>query len=134
MLEYVLSAAQCIVGCFERIVKFINKNAYIQCAISSNNFCTCCKDAFFIILQNAFLFAIANTIGEVFIYVGKFFIATLTTVAAWALIDRYHKDEIMLIYGPLLIVAIIGYAIGTMFMTVWGMAADAILQCYCIDE
>ncbi len=30
--------------------------------------------------------------------------------------------------------AIIAYAVGNMFMTVWGMAADAILQCFCIDK
>jgi len=87
MLEYIMSCVQVAIKCFERLVKFINKNAYIQCAITSNNFCTCCKDAFFLIMQNAFLFAISNTIGEVFIVLGKFFIAMCTTLAAWILID-----------------------------------------------
>ena len=30
--------------------------------------------------------------------------------------------------------ALIAYATGTMFMSVWGLGTDAILQCFCIDR
>jgi len=81
-------------ACFERVIKFINKNAYIQCAITSNNFCLCCVDSFFLIIRNTFLFAIAAGIGEVFIWIGKIFIAVFTTGVCWFLIDKYYVDEI----------------------------------------
>ena len=82
-MEVLIKACQCCLVCFERIVKFINKNAYIQCAITSHNFCVSAKDAFFLITRNSFLFAIAGGIGAAFILLGKLFIAAVTTVAMY---------------------------------------------------
>jgi len=42
-------------------------------------------------------------------------------------ISAYFEDKVTLIYAPLFVIAIITFIIGTMFMTVWGMAADSIL-------
>merc|ERR1719454_83959 len=80
---YLIKACQCCLMCFERIIKFINKNAYIQCALTGHNFCVSCRDAFFLILRNGFLFAIASGIGEIFIFLGRAFIVAATTVAMY---------------------------------------------------
>jgi len=102
-----VQTALCVLGylmkCFERFIKFLNKNAYIQCAITSNNFCLCCKDAFYLIFRNAFLFAIAAGIGEVFIWAGKIFITLITVIICWVLIDRYEGNNISMIYSPLFV-------------------------------
>jgi len=44
------------------------------------------------------------------------------------------SKELDNIYGPLFMILAIAYVTGTMFMSVWGMAADTILQCFCIDK
>ncbi len=93
-MEILIKVCQVCLACFERLVKFINKNAYIQCAITSHNFCTCCKDAFFLILRNAFLFAIAGSLGTIFIKLGKLFICVATTVALYfAIMNTYTQDD-----------------------------------------
>jgi choline transporter-like protein 2/4/5 len=38
--------------CFEKIVKFISKNAYIMVAMKGKNFCRSTKAAFLLILAN----------------------------------------------------------------------------------
>jgi len=136
---YLIKACQCCLMCFERIIKFINKNAYIQCALQGHNFCTSCKDAFFLILRNGFLFAIANGIGAIFIFLGRAFIIVATTVAMYYAMTTEVSGsniskELDNIYGPLFMIVAIAYITGTMFMSVWGMAADTILQCFCVDK
>lgn len=44
------------------------------------------------------------------------------------------KNELHNFYVPLLVIAGIAGIIGYMFMCVWSMAADAILQCFCVDK
>ena len=106
---YLIKACQCFLMCFERIIKFINKNAYIQCAIKGSNFCTACKDAFFLILRNGFLFAIAKGIGSIFIFLGRAFIIVATTVAMYyamttdAVTGENVSNKLDNVYGPLFV-------------------------------
>ncbi|KAL7547692.1 hypothetical protein ACHAWF_010968, partial [Thalassiosira exigua] len=47
----VLCCCQCCFYCLEKIMRFINKNAYIKTAIFGTSFCTSAKEAFFLILR-----------------------------------------------------------------------------------
>jgi hypothetical protein len=38
-LQYLLCVVQCCMWCFEKFMKFLNKNAYIQTAIYGYSFC-----------------------------------------------------------------------------------------------
>lgn len=129
IMHYVMAVGHCLLACFERIIKFINKNAYIQIAITSHCFCIACKDAFFLIFRNAFLFAIVAGIGEVFIWIGRVFITVVTIIGAFLVLEYYdeYKTNLHYWYAPLTVIAVIAGLIAFMFMSVWAMAADAIL-------
>ena len=43
---------KCCLWCLERFMRFVNRNAYIMCAIKSTNFCASAKDAFTLIMRN----------------------------------------------------------------------------------
>jgi len=47
--------------------------------------------------------------------------------------DEY-KTNLHYWYAPLTVIAVIAGLIAFMFMSVWAMAADAILQCFCVDK
>ena len=67
----------------------------MQIAISGKNFCFAAKDAFFLIIRNPVKFGIVASIGELFIFLGKIFIAALGTIASFAIIaycDPYKTD------------------------------------------
>ena len=49
----ILCCCQCCFACMECCLKFLNKNAYIQCAIFSTAFCKSCRQAFALIFRNA---------------------------------------------------------------------------------
>ena len=39
--------------CLEKFMRFVNRNAYILCAVNGTNFCTSAKDAFSLLLRNS---------------------------------------------------------------------------------
>ena len=69
--EYVLCVLQCFVWCLEKILKFINKNAYIQTAIQGYTFCKGARVAFFLLLRNILRVAAVNLVADFVIFVGK---------------------------------------------------------------
>jgi len=104
-MEIIINCCSLCLLIFERIIKFINKNAYIQCAITSHNFCVSAKDAFFLITRNSFLFAIAAGIGEAFILIGELFISITTTVGAYYAVKAYYSNnELNSVYGVIIVI------------------------------
>jgi len=138
-MKCILCMVSCCLKCMERFIKFLNKNAYIQCAITSNNFCVSAKDAFFLILRNAFIFALAAGLGKMFMTMGTLFICVGTSLTMYHLLNEEYKDAdgnvvgLNNIWFVFVVMVFLSYLIGKMFMEVWGMAADTILQCYCLD-
>lgn len=48
----IMCCLKCFFWCLEKFLKFINKNAYIMCAIHGKNFCASAKDAFGLLMRN----------------------------------------------------------------------------------
>ena len=69
MTQCLLSCLSCIVACFERFVEFLNRNAYIQIALTGKSFCPAAKDAFESIWSNATRYSLVSGMGEIFTFV-----------------------------------------------------------------
>ena len=136
IMKIVLKCLSCYILCFERFIKFLNKNAYIQIALNSTNFCTAAKDAFFLILRNAARFLALGSIGNVFMFLGKFLIALMATYGGYLIVTRapMYEDELHSPIFPCIVFFLIGYVIASLFMAVYSMAIDTILQCFLADE
>lgn len=67
----------------ERCIKYMSKNAYIQISLTTKSFCPAAKDAFALILKNAMKFGFANSIGNVFMVFGCFFICACTSLCTY---------------------------------------------------
>lgn len=98
-------------------------------SITGKSFCGSAKDAFFLITTNPANFGLILGLGEVFIFVGKLFICVSSTIISYYIMTNVEsvKSKLYSSMLPLILIAIIGYAIGILFMTVYGTAADAIL-------
>jgi hypothetical protein len=132
-------ALQYLISCFERFLKFLNKNAYIQIALLGKNFCTSAWNAFCLILRNAARIGILGGIGAVVNIIGLVFITTATTVLGYFILILACTDEngdltISSPYVPTFLFAVMGYVIGKLIMNVFGLAVDATLQCFVADE
>jgi len=132
VMVIVLKTVQCCLYCFERFIKFLNRNAYIQIAIRGLNFCTAAKKAFGIIATNMIRFGTVAILGEVIQWIGYVFIMGFTMVIGYFLLDAMHPDIDPFL--PMIIYAILGYIIGMLFMKVFGLAVDTCLQCFIFAE
>jgi len=122
----------CCLWCFEKILKFINKNAYIQIALMGTNFCTSAKAAFHLILRNFVRFGVVATLGLIIHGIGYVVITVSTTIIGYFILQFLHPDLSVVI--PLCIYAGLGYVVGALYLNVFGLAVDASLQCMIAAE
>lgn len=92
------------------------------------------KDAFYLILRNPVLFAITGGLSKLFAFFGMLFITAATTVSGYAIIQHTEGKDLQSAWAPLLVILLIGYIIANLFMDIWSMAADTLLQCLCVDK
>jgi choline transporter-like protein 2/4/5 len=125
---------------FEKIVKYINKNAYIQTAMYGSSFICAARDAMALILRNPIQIGVITTMGNIVIFISRLSIGFITAIIAYALATKTTflidnpSDPIS---SPILVAAIafvIGFLIGCLFMVILETAIDTITQCYLIDR
>lgn len=76
------------------------------------------------------------SLGSAFIVFGKVFIMSLCCLVGYLVCTNVapYKDELHGVFAPLFIIAVVSYIMGDLFMSVYGMACDCILQCFLVDE
>lgn len=105
-IKMVVNCTRCCLDCFHRFVKFLNENAYIQIALTGENFCSSAQMAFVLALKNAAQFMITNGVGSLIYLLGKFSIAIGNTLIGYLLIT--HVPQLKeVIDDPIPILAII---------------------------
>lgn len=129
-----------ILWIFEKIVKYINKNAYIQTAMYGTSFICAAKDAMVLILRNPIQIGVITTLANIVMFIAKLSIAFITALFGYAiasqttfLIDNANASPI---HSPVLVAFvafIIGFLVGSLFMVILETAIDTITQCYLID-
>jgi solute carrier family 44 (choline transporter-like protein), member 2/4/5 len=124
---------RCCLDCFDRFVRFLNMNAYIYCAISSESFCPSALHSFLLILKNAAKFGFVTGIGGVFMFLAKFCIAIFTTLVSYFLYLVMMKGEDNSPWVPCFLIFGISYIIASTFISVFDISANTILQCYLVD-
>eukprot|EP00339_Tiarina_fusa_P022379 CAMPEP_0116997142 /NCGR_PEP_ID=MMETSP0472-20121206/690_1 /TAXON_ID=693140 ORGANISM="Tiarina fusus, Strain LIS" /NCGR_SAMPLE_ID=MMETSP0472 /ASSEMBLY_ACC=CAM_ASM_000603 /LENGTH=659 /DNA_ID=CAMNT_0004695951 /DNA_START=143 /DNA_END=2118 /DNA_ORIENTATION=+ len=129
-----LCCCQCCMCCLEKCMKFVNKNAYIQCAIFGTPFCESARKAFFLILRNAARIGAVSYVSAMVLVIGKLFISTLTTAVAYFAIVDYAEVELYSYAGPVILIFIITYFVADMFMDVFEIGILTILHCFVADE
>jgi len=73
----------------EHCVKFISKLAYIQVALTSENFCTAAWNGFTLMIKNAARYGFGNAIGCIFMAFGCVAIGAITGASAYFFIGNY---------------------------------------------
>lgn len=84
--SYIIGCIQCFVLCFERIIKYISKHAFVETVLRSSGFCAASVKAFGIITSHILSFGILSGMTELFMLFGTFAIsATSTTIGFFLL-------------------------------------------------
>ena len=85
LVKFLAMIGECVLWCLEEFIKFINKNAYIQCAIRGVSFWKGALDGTNLLIRNCLRVGTLNIITTIFCYIGRFFICISTGVisALW---------------------------------------------------
>ena len=132
--EYMLCCCQCCLWCLENVLKFVNKNAYIQTAVNGTSFCTSGKKAFFLIARNILRIGAVSLVTEFVIVIGKVFISVLAGGISYYAMTFWLVDKIHSPIGPTILVIILAWFTADMFCQIFSMAVSTLLQAFIADE
>lgn len=132
----------CIKYCLwylEKVLKYINRNAYILVAVKGYSYCYSALQAIKLIILNMLRIAAVNTVGDFLTWLGKIVITGVCGLMAFMMCDMdaysdptketYISSPLM----PVLVTAFIGYIEADVFLSVYEMAVDTILLSFCED-
>ncbi|KAJ9589125.1 hypothetical protein L9F63_017584, partial [Diploptera punctata] len=122
---------QCCLYCFEKILKYLTRNAYIETAIFGYNFCKGGQQAFKHLSSNALRVAAINSVGDFVLFLGKALVVIATVLIGIKMYET--KQGINHLWVPLGLVGIFAYLVAHCFITVYEMAIDTIFLCFCED-
>jgi hypothetical protein len=130
---------ECCLGCCQSCIEYLNKNAYMDIAITSSHFCPAAKRAFGVILQYLPEASILNGATWVIQVLGMGAISAGSAYLTWLILGWQYSDpetehfveskELVTI-----IATIIALLVAWSFMTVFDTVADTILYCFAVEQ
>jgi hypothetical protein len=135
VVKLVICIGDCLIRCLEKIVDYLNHNAYAYMAVSGQSFCASAWDAFLLNLRHLAKFSFAQTLASMFILAGKFTISVSSCVSLFFIMKHVTKDmeEITSLAGPMIVVFIMSLLTASVFIGLLDTVATAMLYCLAID-
>lgn len=133
----IVKALECVIRyilwCLDKYIKFITKNAYIQIALRSKNFCASAWESFYLLIRHAGRFGAAEMIGFIMMFLGK---ATIMGTSAWITLVfiQFEYPDVQQPLLPAGIIAAVAYLVGSLFLSIFSFSCTAILHSFILDE
>ncbi|XP_063373103.1 choline transporter-like 2 isoform X3 [Cydia amplana] len=135
----ILCCCKCFFWCLESFLKFINKNAYIMCAVHGKNFCASARDAFSLLMRNIIRVVVLDKVTDFIFFLSKLLLSIGVGFAVYYLMEwglvyevtqgqRLHSN-----YVPAILLGVATYLISTIFFNVYAMAVDTLFLCFLED-
>lgn len=148
VVTVVVCIAECLLACFERVVKFITKNAYVMTAMTGGSLVPSAKKAFALLLGDVKVLTV-DIIADVMIGIGKFAIMAFTILMGYIWMSK-HADYQASLQGSaadegahenaqnylviLVTLGLIAYFVTSLFASVFHVCVDTMLLSYCLDR
>lgn len=137
--QFALCCVNCCLKCIQTCVEMITRNAYIFTALKGTSFCGSGKSVFKLILNNAGVLGMINSIGELLIFLGRVIVAALCGWIAYAFLDNVKEfqingaKQINSTWLVILVTVFFAYIIAGAFMNVFDLSVDTVCVCYLTD-
>ncbi|ESP04362.1 hypothetical protein LOTGIDRAFT_136300, partial [Lottia gigantea] len=137
--KFLMKCLKCFFWCLEKFLKFLNKNAYIMCAVYGKNFCISAKNAFMLILRNVVRVVVIDQVTDFLLFICKMVVVALTGTGAFFFFDgrieflNQYKPTLNFYFIPIIIVVLGTYVIASCFFSVYNMAVDTLFLCFLED-
>lgn len=130
--EACYKCSQFLLAVLERFLRFMNRNAYIVCAIYGKGLCESASDALSLLMRNILRVIVLNKIVDWLLLAGKILVTSVMALITWFYYshpDRY--DDYW--YVPVILVSLGSYLVATIFFSVHETAVDTIFLCFLED-
>ncbi|KAI9332914.1 plasma-membrane choline transporter-domain-containing protein [Zopfochytrium polystomum] len=133
-LIWIFGCLNGLLAMLHRVVKFINKNAYIKIAIDGQAFCAACGSAMGLIVRNGLKLVAVSFVAEYVLTLSTLCVTMVTVLIFYGILSS-KKDslELNFIFVPLLIVGLEAFLIGVGFLSVYRMGIDTIFLSFLED-
>lgn len=117
-------------------MRFVNRNAYVVCAIRGSNFCSSAHEAFDLLLRNVVRVAVLDKVTDVLLFIGRLVIVSVIGLISFYVftgrIDPVNEYLPPTNYYLVPVITLIlgAYFISGVFFSVYGMAIDTIFLCF----
>eukprot|EP01116_Phalansterium_solitarium_P007447 TRINITY_DN20115_c0_g1_i1.p1 TRINITY_DN20115_c0_g1~~TRINITY_DN20115_c0_g1_i1.p1 ORF type:complete len:534 (-),score=179.86 TRINITY_DN20115_c0_g1_i1:166-1767(-) len=132
LVVFLVSCIQCCLGCLASLVKFIDRFAYIYIAMHGEGFCSSAKNCFALISRNAVAAVLVDYLGDFVMWVGRLLGMAGTTLLTMVVVHGVFDRQVS--YVTLSVVAVMSFAVFTIFSRVLSMGASAVFVCYMEDQ
>ena len=122
----------------EKIIKFLNRQAYVQCAMYGTGFLTSAKNAFLLMIRNPIQMSITQSLSTAVLVLSKLAVSALTCLFTYGIAAKttFLNTDQKEISNPIFLAAIafiIGFAVASLFCVIIQCAIDTVLQCFLIE-
>ncbi|XP_040607502.1 choline transporter-like protein 5 isoform X3 [Mesocricetus auratus] len=130
---------RCCFWCLEKMVKFLNRNAYIMIALYGKNFCASTRDAFYLLMRNILKVAVTDEVTHFILLLGKILVSGIVGVLAFLLFTERLQEivegptTLNYYWVPFLTLVLGSYLIAHGFFSVYSMCVETIFICFCED-
>ena len=120
----------------EKFLRFVNRNAYILCAINGTGFCKSASDAFSLLLRNAVRVAVLDKVTDIVLFISRLVIVTIVGILSFYVftnriqyINEYLPPTNYYMV-PIITICVGAYFISGLVFSVYNMAIDTIFLCF----
>ncbi len=134
--KFIVKCAMCFVACFERCMRYLNRQAYIEVVIRNINFCSAVAKTVSLLTGNFLRFGVLTGIVGIFLVLSSIFITLVVTFIGYYVLKGIGdlKNEEYETVGPIIVIAIIAFAIAQFFNYIFSVSADTMLHCFIYEE
>lgn len=129
--EFFLKCLACCLWCFEKFMKFLNKNAYIEIAIYGYSFCTAARQAFNLLFRNILRVAVIQGVGGFVLFVMKLLVIAGTGLCA--VLWLREDDDIHYLAVVVFMICVVAWFIADVFISIYDMTIDTLFLCFAED-
>eukprot|EP00933_Yihiella_yeosuensis_P033620 TRINITY_DN27294_c0_g1_i1.p1 TRINITY_DN27294_c0_g1~~TRINITY_DN27294_c0_g1_i1.p1 ORF type:complete len:627 (+),score=76.52 TRINITY_DN27294_c0_g1_i1:66-1946(+) len=139
IVSCIVCVLQSLVTTCKTVVELINKNAYVDIAITSQHYCTAAKEATSLMVEMGGAMAVLKGATKIFAVFGSILIASCTACLSFYFTTSEtfrSNNSIFNIDSPVTVAiasGLVGLVVALCFMLVFEMASDALLYCYGLD-
>jgi len=122
-------------GCFfflEKLIRYLNRNAYIMTGMVGSSFCQASQDAFTLITSNILRGFFVNQVADFVILLGKIFVVGVTTLF-FSMTVSGQEEELHFSFIPILLVMVGSYIVASSCLAVYSVAVDTLFLCFLKD-